>query len=271
MTKKPDATPTDNLRSPEVTKADAYRARFPELDYEDFLRPGEPVMQGQRVAQSAAVAARQRAAKGVKNENGDPLKLQGSGKQRRKAAQRREDMQRKHLSYLLQMKSITPDMFRAAMHLHELSLVSTGGMQAMDWTRERVDGGGISFGGRIGGALDAERELKTIFRVTGIGVNQVEIVLRVVCDEQSILAVGQDFASRPGSPIKGGGDREIRGYVGALLRDALTEIHKYLFPKTKEVDDSNRRSILRRWLSDDAVPADRPDLRDPKVFVNGTG
>tara|TARA_R110002110_G_scaffold64634_3_gene178568 strand:+ start:8742 stop:9386 length:645 start_codon:yes stop_codon:yes gene_type:complete len=195
--------------------------------------------------------------------NGDPLRLQASGKERRKEATRREDLQRRHLSYLLKMKSVTPDMYRAAVQLHEWSLISRGGMQAMDWLREKVDGGkgGAGIADLRGGVLDADRKLKGAFRDSGISTNQIEIVLMVICNEESLNAVADVLAARPGAALRPTDDEKTkRGYVGALLRDALSEIHKCLYAPN-HMDAKSARMAIRRWMADDAMPTDRPDLR----------
>lgn len=195
---------------------------------------------------------------------GDPMKLQGPRKARRKEGERRQSLQRQHLSYLLKMKSITENMFRAAMYLHEKHLISTGGMQAMDWLREKVDGGKHGGGepDMLNGLLDAEAEIKRVFRGSGISVNQIEIVMMVVLNEESLASVAETFAARPGAPIRAqDGDREKRGYVGALLRDALTEIYKFVYEPNRG-DVKTQRVKIAAWLADDAVPRDRPDLRE---------
>tara|TARA_R110002074_G_scaffold253081_3_gene425082 strand:- start:4677 stop:5321 length:645 start_codon:yes stop_codon:yes gene_type:complete len=195
--------------------------------------------------------------------NGDPMRLQASRKERRRETARREDLQRKHLSYLLNMKSITPNMFRGAMYLHEKHLISTGGMQAMDWLREKVDGGKHGGGepDMRNGLLDAEAEIKRVFRGSGISFNQIEIVMMVVLNEESLASVGEALARRRGSPIAGAAEAVVRGYVGALLRDALTEIYKFIYEPNRD-DVKTQRVRISAWLADDAVPQDRPDLRE---------
>ena len=133
----------------------------------------------------------------------------------------------------------------------------------MDWLREKVDGGKHGGGepDMRNGLLDAEAEIKRVFRGSGISFNQIEIVMMVVLNEESLASVGEALARRRGSPIAGAAEAVVRGYVGALLRDALTEIYKFIYEPNRD-DVKTQRVRISAWLADDAVPQDRPDLRE---------
>lgn len=205
---------------------------------------------------TARVARRKAAAK----EAGDPMLLQASGRKRRAEAARREDLQRRHLDFLLGKGAINAEQFKAAAWLHDLMVVSTGGMKAMDWTRERVDGGKLPDGPFGGGALDAERKLRSAFMGAGLSFDQQEIVLRVVGFEESLTAVAISFETKPEARSNGACSSATRFYVSRLLTEALDAIHKLLF-RSNRMDERPARAMLRAWHASGAIPSDRPDLR----------
>lgn len=214
---------------------------------------------------TARVAQRKAAAK----ETGDPMLLQASGRKRRAEAARREDLQRRHLAFLLGKGTINSEQLKAAAWLHDLMVVSTGGMKAMDWTRERVDGGKLPDGPFGGGALDAERKLRSAFVRAGLSFDQQEIVLRVVGFEESLTSVAISFETKPEARNNGACSRETQGHVKRLLADALTAIYNLEFA-TNRMDERPGRAMLRAWLATDAIPSDRPDLRGVGTAVKAS-
>lgn len=253
--------PTVNYRSPIATQADAYAPHFPDLDYRDFLKPGEPEMQGALVKMSAEKVKRQRTAKGV-SENGDPLKLQASGKARRKERARRDDLVRKaeNLTNLFHRRTIDKKMLQAACEIRSLMLIATGGMQAMDWVRERVDGGKMSSDLIGGGAYAAESELRWMFQRAQMGDAAAEVVIRVAGLDETLKAVALDFDLREGRTADGKCSRDTQAFVTGCLREGLRASHRVLFPTNQSSDERAYRVLIRAW-SAGTPTSDRPDLR----------
>lgn len=252
-----------NLREGQASRSDAYESRVPDLSYEDFLAPGEPPMQGELRKKSAAKVKRDRGAKGVKPQ-GDPLKLQGAGKSRAAEGLRRGALIRKsdNLSNIFHRRGIDPKMLRAGLEVRELVLLATGGMQAMDWLRERVDGGKLASTMIGGGAYEAEQELRQIVRKSGMGVHAAEVMIRVCGLDEPLKAVAIDLEHRPSWRAKRKCSPDTQAYVAGLLREALNAAYRIIFPENQPAEELTHRLLLRWWLAEDAVTSDRPDIRE---------
>ena len=206
------------------------------------------------------VARRKHGAK----EAGDPLMLQGSNRARRAEGDRRESLQRKHLEYFVLKGTIDQNQMKAACYLHDLMIASTGGMQAMDWTRERVDCGKRSNEPFGGGVLDAERDLRRAFIGAGLNYTQMEILLRIIGQQESLTCVAISFERKPEAKINGACSRETIGYIKRLFVEALDDVHKFVFTTNRD-DERPARAMLRAWHAQGSVPTDRPDLRGVEV------
>ncbi len=205
---------------------------------------------------------------------GDPMKLQATGKKRkeRRAQQNeRQALQRKaeNLTNLFNRKTIDAKMLRAAVEIRDLMLIVTGGMQAMDWIRERVDGGKLATDMIGGGAYAAECELRNVIRKSGMGDLAAEVVLRVAGMDESVKAVAIDLERRPkaGQPVQ----RDTQAFAVGLLCEGLRAAYRVLFPENQS-DEKERayRLLIRAWTSGDAT-SDRPDIRanDPRFKEAG--
>lgn len=200
----------------------------------------------------------------------DPLKLGASGK-RRKARRAQEaersELQRKaeNLSNLFHRKTIDAKMLRAALEIRDLMLIVTGGMQAMDWIRERVDGGKLPTDMIGGGAYAAECELRHVVRKSGMGDLAAEVVLRVAGMDESLKAVAIDFERRPKHRAAKSCAADTQMHVTALLCEGLAAAHRVLFPKNQSPEERAYRILIRAWTSGD-ITTDRPDIRqsDPR-------
>lgn len=197
-------------------------------------------------------------------EQADPLMLNASNRARRAEGDRRESLQRKHLEYFVLKGTIDPNQMKAACYLHDLMIASTGGMRTMDWTRERVDGGKRSNDPFGGGALDAERTLRKAFLGAGLNYTQMEILLRIVGQQESLTCVAISFERKAEAKINGACSRETIGYIKRLFVEALDDVYKFVFSTNRD-DERPARAMLRAWHAQGAVPTDRPDLRGVEV------
>lgn len=220
------------------------------------------------------IRAKVRAAKASLAVSADPLRLRGSKRERRRESDRRVSFTRDaggSLPYLRRKGTIDDCQLAAGLKLREYALLAMGGMQAMDWLRERVDGGGAGNGQELGraGVLDAERALRRVLRESGMGHDAAEVVLRVCCFDETLTSVACDFETDPRSRANGACDRMTRERVKGYLQAGLTCAYRMLWP-ANQVAERPARAALRHWMADDAHTSDRPDIRasDPR-FASG--
>lgn len=220
------------------------------------------------------IRAKVQAAKASLAVSADPLRLRGSKRERRRESDRRVSFTRDaggSLPYLRRKGTIDDCQLAAGLKLREYALLAMGGMQAMDWLRERVDGGGAGNGQELGraGVLDAERALRRVLRESGMGHDAAEVVLRVCCFDETLTSVACDFEADPQARANGGCDRMTRERVKGFLQSGLTCAYAVLFPANR-MSERHGRAALRAWLAEDARPSDRPEIRDSEPrFAKG--
>lgn len=209
----------------------------------------------------ALLAAAAKRSQSVKLQ-GDPMALTSSRKGKRREAERRESMQRRseNLANLASRKTIDQNMLRAALEIRELVLISTGGMQAVDWIRERVDGGKLPTDIIGGGAYAAESELRHVFRKSGMGDAAAEVVLRVCGMDESLKSVAIDFEHKGSSVAAGKCGRDTQAFVTGLLRTGLEAAFKALFPENQPSEERAYRLLIRAWSAGDET-RDMPEIR----------
>jgi hypothetical protein len=151
---------------------------------------------------------------------------------------------------------------RAALAFREKVRAMTGGMPAMDWMREKVDGGRLFVGpsGALTGALDAERQLRAALGASGMGATAAEIVWRVAGLDEAIKAVAVDFeerqageggaayaarvaAARQGLAPSGAAQR----YVSRVLKDGLARLADCWFGPARR--QGQVAAMMSDWLT----------------------
>lgn len=149
---------------------------------------------------------------------------------------------------------------RAAMELREKWRRCTGGMPAMNWMREKVDGGRMFIGpaGGLGSALDADRQIRAALKDSGMGLVAAEVVIRVVCDDEALKLVALDLEDME---ARGGPDaaerrarleptRDAFAYARQLLRDGLGALADHWYGRERR-RDSLLGNALQSWLTVD--------------------
>ena len=161
------------------------------------------------------------------------------------------------LANLYARGSLTDRQMRAAVELREKWRFVTGGMPAMDWMREKVDGGRLFVGpaGGLTSALDADRQIREALKASGMGLLAAEVVLRVVCEDEALKAVALDFEDETARRDMARRERmeptrDALGYSRALLRDGLGALADHWYGRERR-RDSLLGNALQNWLTVD--------------------
>jgi len=220
------------------------------------------------------VVARVKSRKAAVERQGDPMALTGRKRDRRAHEAQVTALHRGDtLARLTNSGTLDERQLRAGRRIADLVLACTGGMAAMDLTRERVDGGkGPSDQLIGGGSYGAERTLKTMIRETGMGHAAATIVLRIAGAGESVTAMALEFEVDPKGGQNGGSSSRAREWVTRLLAHGLKLAADYWWPENHGANHVGSRahisfSAMRAWLADDAktsldqtVFGERPDL-----------
>lgn len=164
------------------------------------------------------------------------------------------------LAALYARGSLNDRQMKAAVELREKWRVITGGMPAMNWMREKVDGGRMFIGpaGGLTTALDADRQVREALKASGMGLLAAEVILRVVCCDEALKVVAldlEDEAARQGCDAEARRarlepTRDAVGYARQLLRDGLTALADHWYGRQRR-RDSVIGNALQSWLTVD--------------------
>lgn len=202
------------------------------------------------------------AAKDNARKQGDPMALTGSRKAMRREAERRDALTRKseNLANLWARGTFDKDQLLAALEIRDLVRKSTGGMQAVDWIRERVDGGKLPSDMIGGGAYDAELKLRDALLGSNMGAAAAEVVLRVCGMDESLKSVAVDFECKGALIAAGKSGRDTQAFVTGLLRTGLDAASVVLFPENQPRQERGYRQLIRAWTSGEET-RDLPEIR----------
>lgn len=160
------------------------------------------------------------------------------------------------LANLYARGSLDDRRMRAAIEFREKYRLSTGGVGAADWMREKVDGGRMFIGpaGGIVSALDADRQMRDWLRSSGMGIAAAEVVLRVAGQDEALKDVAVDFEDTEEKQIAARRSiepsRQAQDYVRRLLRDGLAALADHLYGR----EQRSKRLLpdaVRDWLTID--------------------
>lgn len=190
------------------------------------------------------------------------LKGSHGGATGRKVPKRRPGMTLQRGSSLLALYArgtLDERQMKAALEFREKVRVMTGGMPAMNWMREKVDGGRLFVGpsGGLTGAMDAERQVKEALAGSGMGLTAAEVVWRVCGLDEAIKLVALDFeeigpkeereafAARVAEARQRmEASQQAQRYVSRVLKDGLARL------ADKWLGQARRRTGLAEMMSD---------------------
>lgn len=162
------------------------------------------------------------------------------------------------LAALYARGSLNDRQMKAAVELREKWRVITGGMPAMNWMREKVDGGRMFIGpaGGLTTALDADRQVREALKASGMGLLAAEVILRVVCCDEALKVVALDFEDvidrqDEARRARMEATQQAQRYVGRLLKDGLSALADHWYGRERR-RDSVLGNALHSWLTVDA-------------------
>lgn len=178
--------------------------------------------------------------------------------QRRKKAMAAADevMRGSTLANLYARGTLDDRRMRAGLAFREKRRISTGGVAAADWMREKVDGGRLFVGpeGGLTSALDADRQIREWLARSGMGILAAEVVLRVAGDDEQLKTVACDFEDSEEACIVARAElqptRDAQGYVRRLLRDGLAALADHLYGRERRAARLLPDAV-RDWLTID--------------------
>lgn len=185
--------------------------------------------------------------------------------ERRAARLRAELVRGDALARLLMKGTIDRAMHAAGLHVRALYIAALPGMPAMDFTRERVQGGGIRREVVNGGMIDAADALRRLLVASQIGAEAARVVLMVCGEDMLLTAIAVDMEEDEQARKQGGHRRETAALVRYLIRTGLAGIARHLKRREGRGDVA---AGVRAWLADGSVPlsaatGERGDLPIP--------
>ncbi|WP_454180591.1 hypothetical protein [Parvibaculum sp. MBR-TMA-1.3b-4.2] len=196
---------------------------------------------------------------------GDPLAINTAGREGRKARKavdkRRADYLRGSvLANLFMRGTLNNAQFKAGGEVRRIVQESGGGMKAIDFTRERVDGSGPqAFGWTpMNGYSEGLDYVRAAIVASGMGVEAGIVVIRIAGLDETVSAVAQDFEDNEAYRRQGAHSRVTRNKVGHLLQSGLDALAGHWYGKAKRYQGIN--GALQLWL--DKAAADAASRKD---------
>lgn len=143
-------------------------------------------------------------------------------KERKRRERERADLTRgSQLARLLMRQVIDRRRFEAGAIIRQLYIQSAAGVSAVDFTRERVDGGKHVADQVQIGMLHAERELKRVLEKSGMGDDAAYVVLAVAGCDISLTALALHLEENEKWRAAGRPSRDAQHIASYLLRTGL--------------------------------------------------
>jgi len=173
-------------------------------------------------------------------------------REERRVARMRADLVRGDaLARLLMKGTIDRSMYAAGLHLRALYIAALPGMPAMDFTRERVQGGGMASENVSIGMIGSANALRHLLISAQIGAEAARVVLMVCGEDMLLSAIAVDMEEDEEARKQGGHRRETAALVRYLIRAGLTGVARHLARRKGRGDVA---AGVRAWLADGAVP-----------------
>jgi hypothetical protein len=170
----------------------------------------------------------------------------------RRAGRFRADLVRGDaLARLLMKGTIDRGMYAAGLHVRQLCVAARPGIPALDFTRERVQGGRLVSERVDTAMLDAEGELRRLLLSSQIGAEAAHVVMMVCRDDMLLTAIAVDMEEDEETRKQGGHRRETAALVRYLLRTGLSGIERRLARREGRGDVA---AGMRAWLAEGARP-----------------
>lgn len=173
-------------------------------------------------------------------------------REERRVARLRADLVRGDaLARLLMKGTINRSMYAAGMQVRGLYSAALPGMPAMDFTRERVQGGGMARENISVGMISSANALRQLLIAAQIGAEAARVVLMVCGEDMLLTAIAVDMEEDEEARKQGGHRRETAALVRYLIRAGLAGVARHLARREGRGDVA---AGVRAWLADGAVP-----------------
>ena len=136
----------------------------------------------------------------------------------------------------------------AAHHVHFLWQDSRGHMATPGFAVERVDTSPRGGAAIVAGALDAERELRRLFRESNIGEEATLTVLAICCEGMTVSAYAMEIEEDAAARSMGSCNYQTLDRVRWLLRSGLEGISNVMHLGGPDSAVGPLRAKMRAWL-----------------------